>query len=237
MAARKVRGVGLSHFEVIAGGILLLLYLLVLPFIRAGLFRAAEHLLNTSISAHMENVICYYVLFVVTLVIFYGFIGRTTGYFFGNFVETLYAVGVGLVLFYGLNELLFRLSRALFGHQLNLNDYAISAQVHDAPRVTVLILVLIAPFIEEVLFRGYVFGGLKGHSAAAAYGASCFLFAFLHVWQFLGSGCFSLSGGILLIQYLAPAAVLAWAYDRSGNLWGSLLLHVVVNALHVWWAF
>ena len=139
MAARKVRGVGLSHFEIIAGGILLVLYLLVLPFIRAGLFRAVEHLFGTSISPQTENVIYYYVLFAVTLVIFYGFIGRSTGYFFGNFVETLYAVGVGLVLFYGLNEVLFRLSRALFGHQLNLNDYPISAQIHDAPKATVLI--------------------------------------------------------------------------------------------------
>ena len=102
--------------------------------------------------------------------------------------------------------------------------------------MTVLNLVLIAPFIEEVLFRGYVFGGLKGHGAPVAYGVSCFLFAFLHVWQFLGGGCFSLSGVILLIQYLAPAAVLAWAYDRSGNLWGSLLLHVIVNGMYAWWA-
>ena len=235
MAARKVRGVGLSHFEVIAGGILLVLYLLVLPFIRAGLFRAVEHLFGTSISPQTENVIYYYVLFAVTLVIFYGFIGRSTGYFFGNFVETLYAVGVGLVLFYGLNEVLFRLSRALFGHQLNLNDYPISAQIHDAPKAPVLILMIIAPCIEEVLFRGYIFGGLKGHGALAAYGASCALFAFLHVWQFLGEGCFSLSGVILLVQYLAPAAVLACVYDRSGNLWGPLLVHVIVNGMYVWW--
>ena len=237
MAGKKVRGVGLSHFEVIAGGILLLLYLLVLPFIRAGLFRAAEHLLGVSLSADTENRIYYYVLFAVTLVIFYSFVGRSTGYFFGNLVETLYAVGVGLVFFYGLNELLFRLSRAMFGHRLNLNDYAISAQVPDAPRVTVLILVFLAPFIEEVLFRGYIFGGLKGHGAFAAYGASCFLFALLHVWQFLGGGCLSLGGVLLLVQYLAPAAVLAWAYDCSGSLWGPLLLHIIVNGLHVWWAF
>ena len=144
-------------------------------------------------------------------------------------------MGVGLVLFYGLNEVLFRLSRALFGHQLNLNDYPISAQVHNAPRATVLILMIIAPFIEEVLFRGYIFGGLKGHGALAAYGASCALFAFLHVWQFLGGGCFSLSGVILLVQYLAPAAVLAYVYDRSGNLWGPLLVHVIVNGMYVWW--
>lgn len=235
MAGKTVRGVGLSHFETIAGGVLLLLYLLVLPFIRSGLFRAVEHLMGTELSPAAEHRIYYYVLFVVTLLIFYSFVGRSTGYFFGNFADTLYAAGVGLVAFYGLNELLFRVSRAVFGNQVNLNDYAISAQVNDAPRGTVLILIFLAPFIEEVLFRGYVFGGLKGHSRAVAYLVSCLLFSFLHVWQFLGGGVISPGGVLMLVQYLAPAAVLAWAYDFSGNLWGPLLLHVVVNLLHMWW--
>ena len=135
--------------------------------------------------------------------------------------------------FYGLNELLYRTAHVLFGHTLNLNDYAVSAQVDDAPRITLLIVVLIAPFIEEVLFRGYVFGSLKGHSRALAYVVSCVLFAFLHVWQFAGGGL-SFSRALLLVQYLVPGAVLAWSYDRSGNLWAPILIHMSANALHVW---
>ena len=233
MATKKVKGVSLTPFERIGGGVLFALYLLVLPFIRDGLFRAAEHLLGTTISRSAEYNLYYYILFVIILLVFYHYVGATTSYFFGTLTDTLAAAGTGLVFFYGLNELLYRTAHVLFGHTLNLNDYAVSAQVDDAPRITLLIVVLIAPFIEEVLFRGYVFGSLKGHSRALAYVVSCVLFAFLHVWQFAGGGL-SFSRVLLLVQYLVPGAVLAWSYDRSGNLWGPLLIHVAANALHVW---
>ena len=70
------------------------------------------------------------------------------------------------------------------GTAWNLNDVSISAQISGEPRTTVLIVVFLAPFIEEVLFRGYVFGSLRDHSRVVAYVVSCVLFAFLHVWQF-----------------------------------------------------
>lgn len=55
---------------------------------------------------------------------------------------------------YGLNELVYRLTRLLVNNHTNLNDSTISAQIHDAPRVTLLIVIFLAPFVEEVLFRG-----------------------------------------------------------------------------------
>ena len=56
---------------------------------------------------------------------------------------------------------------------------------------------------------------------------------FLHVWQFaVGSQSFGYL--VLMIQYLVPGLVLAWAYDRAGNLWGPILIHMSVNALSVW---
>ena len=51
--------------------------------------------------------------------------------------------------------------------------------------MTLLIVIFLAPFVEEVLFRGLVFGNLRGKSACGgATLVSCLLFALLHVWQF-----------------------------------------------------
>jgi membrane protease YdiL (CAAX protease family) len=86
--------------------------------------------------------------------------------------------------------------------------------------------------VEEVLFRGYIFGNIREHSRAVAYIASCLLFAFLHVWQFAFVS-HSLSYFLLMLQYLVPGLVLAWSYEHSGTLWGSVLLHAAVNALAV----
>ena len=40
---------------------------------------------------------------------------------------------------------------------------------------------------------------------------------------------------VFLAVAIVPAAVLAYVYDRSGNLWGPLLVHVIVNGMYVWW--
>ena len=53
-----------------------------------------------------------------------------------------------------------------------------------APRSTVLIVVFLAPVVEEALFRGYVFGNLREYSRGAAYLVSCLVFALIHVWPF-----------------------------------------------------
>ena len=100
----------------------------------------------------------------------------------------------------------------------------------SAPRMTVLIVVLLAPFVEEVLFRGLVFGCLKEKSRIFAYILSCALFAFLHVWTAAVSN-WDLGYLILMLQYLVPGLVFAWAYEHSGTLWTSILLHMLVNAL------
>ena len=127
----------------------------------------------------------------------------------------------------------YRLLGLLLDGRTNLNDVTISAQLGDAPRSTVLIVVFLAPFVEEVLFRGYLFGNLRQHSRWAAYAVSCLLFAFLHVWPFAVVER-DITYFLLMLQYLVPGLVLAWTYERSGTLWGSVLLHGVVNALSVW---
>lgn len=223
----------MSAGEQIAGTVFFVIYLLVLPFATMPLFDLAERLLGVSLSEGLRNTIYYYVLFTVTIVIFHGFLGRTSRHFADNLGGACRAVVVGLIALYGLNELAYRLTHVLLGNRTNLNDMTISAQVQDAPRTTLLIVVLLAPFVEEVLFRGLVFGNLKHKSRAVAYLLSCALFAFLHVWQFALVKQ-DITYFVLMLQYLVPGLVLAWAYEHSGSLWSSIGLHAAANALSVW---
>lgn len=230
--AKKKSAPYLSAGEQIAGTVFFLLYLLVLPLAAVPLFRLAGHLLGVTISPALQNTIYYYLLFAVAVLIFHGYLGRTTRAFFEDPARALRAVGLGIVAMYGLNELMYRLTATLLGSHTNLNDTAISAQIDAAPRTTLLIVILLAPFVEEVLFRGLVFGGLKSKGTVLAYAVSCALFAFLHVWQFALSS-HDVTYFALMLQYLVPGVVLCWTYDRAGTLWGSFLLHAAVNALSV----
>lgn len=219
--------------EQIAGTVLFVIYLLVLPFAAAPMFRLAERLLGISITASMEHMIYYYLLFAATVLIFHRFLARTTARLGERLGEACKTLLLGLIGMYGLNELSYRLSNLLFTNHTNLNDTAISAQINDAPRITLLIVVFLAPFVEEVLFRGLIFGNLKDKGRWVAYGVSCLLFAFLHVWQFAFRAQ-DVTYFVLMVQYLVPGVVLAWAYEHSGTLWTSIVLHGAVNALSTW---
>ena len=139
----------MSPGEQIAGTVFFVIYLVVLPFAAAPLFQLMERLLGTDISPSLQNAIYYYALFAVTLVIFHGFIGRTTRNFADNLGNACKFAAVGLIALYGLNELTYRLTRLVVDNRTNLNDSAISAQIHDAPRVTLLIVIFLAPFVER----------------------------------------------------------------------------------------
>ena len=223
----------MTYGEQIAGVVFFVIYLLVLPFVTNPLFDLAGRLLAVSISAAMRDVLYYYILFAVTIIIFHGFLARTSRHLMDNLGGACKTAAVGLVGLYGLNELVYRLTNLIFTNRTNLNDTTISAQIDDAPHMTLLIVIFLAPFVEEVLFRGLVFGNLKSRSRALAYVVSCLLFALLHVWQFAVVKQ-DVTYFLLMIQYLVPGLVLAWAYDHSGTLWASIGLHAAANALSVW---
>lgn len=232
MANRKSTSY-MTSSEQFAGGIFFVIYLLVLPFTVAPLFQLVERLLGASIPSSLQNAIYYYLLFAVTVILFHNFLLRTSRYLMKNLVACFQSIALGLIALYGLNELVYRLTNLIITNRVNLNDTTISAQIDHAPYTTLLIVIFLAPFVEEVLFRGLVFGNLRGKNRAAAYLISCLLFALLHVWQFAVVNQ-DITYFLLMLQYLVPGLVLAWVYDHSGTLWASIGLHAVANALAVW---
>lgn len=223
----------MTHTERVAGTVFFVIYLFVLPLLANKLFALAEVLLDTTIGESLRNVLFYYTLFAVTVLLFHNFIARTSSRFLDNLNRSLTTLFLGLLVFYGANELLYRVFNVLFDSHTNLNDMTIAAQINSAPRMTALIVIFLAPFVEEILFRGLVFGCLRERSRLVAYFVSCLLFALLHVWTFALSS-FDFSYLILMIQYLVPGLIFAWAFDHSGTLWTSILLHASVNALSLW---
>ena len=231
MAKKKETG-GLTRLEQVGGTVFFVFYLLLLPLAAGPARHAAEELLRRRISEELCGAAYYYGLFAVTAILFHSLLGKTTRRFLDNPALALKTAAAGIVAHYGLLELAARLGRAFADRSGNLNDSAISARTGSAPHMTLLIVIFLAPFVEEVLFRGLVFGGLKERSRLLAYAASCALFALLHVWQFAVANR-DPAYFALMVQYLIPGLVLAWAYDHAGTLWASIGLHAGVNALAV----
>ncbi len=88
--------------------------------------------------------------------------------------------------------------------------------------------IFLAPLVEEVLFRGVVFGRIRLKHRALAYIVSTILFAILHVWQFAVND-FGAHILIYAIYYIPSGLVLAWCYERSGTIWIPIFVHMTIN--------
>ena len=160
MAKRGI-STGMTRGEKLLGIGLLAVYLFVLPLTADPMFDGIGKLFGTSLSEGMRNAAYHYILFALTLLVFGGFMVRTTRVFLDHPGKVLGTAGIGLVAFYGCNEIVWRVLQMVSLPRANLNDQAILAQISAAPRSTILILVFLSPVVEEALFRGYVFGNLR----------------------------------------------------------------------------
>lgn len=228
---RGRRAAGLTGRERVLGGVLLACYLTVLPVLSGRVLDLAECLLGVSMGSGRRDALYYCGLFALTLAVFGGLWRRDAEALLARPGRGISSLALGLAGFYGLSGLSGALLERLgLGTAVNLNDAAVSARLGDAPESTILIVVFLAPVVEETLFREYVFGGLRERSRAAAYLVSCLLWALAHVWRYAAGDWRYL---LTAARYLAPGLVLAWTRERSGSLWGSALLHGIVNALAV----
>ena len=110
----------------------------------------------------------------------------------------------------------------------NVNDASITQLVQKEFTLIAMATVLLVPVAEELLYRGLIFGTLHGHSRFWAYAISCAAFAAIHVVGYVGQyDFFTLL--LCYVQYIAPGICLCWAYERSGNIFAPILMHIAVN--------
>lgn len=87
-------------------------------------------------------------------------------------------------------------------------------------------LVIVAPFAEEVLFRGYLFGKLRKHVPLwIAILVTSLLFGLVHFQWNVGVDVFALSIVLCLLRVV------------SGSLWPSILLHMMKNGIAFYFLF
>ena len=85
-----------------------------------------------------------------------------------------------------------------------------------------ILAVAVAPFAEELFFRGFVFGGLAGRWGP--------------VWAAVVSSLLFMAAHLEPISFpplFVLGLLLAWLYHRNGTLWAPILVHLSNNAIAV----
>ena len=128
-------------------------------------------------------------------------------------------VGCGLMLISVLFNGVYSAFLAVFGLRAQVDLVPIFAEL-SSPWWLLLAGIVVAPVVEELFFRGFVYAGLaERYSWRKAAVISSALFALIH----------------LQITAMVPIFILgyifAYLYRRSGSIWPAVLMHVSTNAL------
>ncbi|MGD9894872.1 MAG: lysostaphin resistance A-like protein [Dehalococcoidia bacterium] len=92
--------------------------------------------------------------------------------------------------------------------------------------LTLFLILAVAPFAEEMFFRGFIFHGMWSRIGfwPAAIGSG-FFFSLIHV------SSSDLIG--LIVPFTIIGALLAWIVKRTGSLWNAIAVHFLFNAVGV----
>lgn len=224
MYPRRNRQEKLTPGECVRGAALSVLYLSVFPFAMAWVQRTTGEELPVA----EANVVYYLISVMLVFLLFWRFLKRNFELLLDRLPENLFALLVGLA-----GAELFRALVTLLPCPVeNPNVYNYREQFLLSPGATTVILVVLMPIVEEMIFRGFLFGTVRRYSRGLAYVLSAGLFALYSVWQFVFScGAVDLRYLLLAGRYLPMALALSWCYDAGSSVWTAVLLHMAVNGL------
>jgi membrane protease YdiL (CAAX protease family) len=128
-------------------------------------------------------------------------------------------LGCGLMVLSFLFNLIYGRFLAIFNLRVQVDLAPIFAKL-SSPWWLLVAGVVIAPVVEEVFFRGFLFAGLwKKYSWQMAAVISSALFGFIHVQA------------TAIIPIFLLGYIFSYLYYRSHSIWPGILMHVTTNAL------
>jgi uncharacterized protein len=147
----------------------------------------------------------------------YGASWRTLG--LRKFTPVALGIGCGLmILSWGFN-LVYSLFLALFNARAQPDFSPIFADA-SFPWLILVAGAVIAPFVEEIIFRGFIFAGFKArYGWVKAAVLSSGLFAIIHFQP------------LAIIGIFLMGMIFAFLYHYSGSIWPAIIMHMSTNLL------
>ena len=187
-------------------------------------------LAGLKLSYSMENFLCFAANFLCAAIIFHRFWLASLKDIAGKGFEMIRTALIYFALYFAASALVNILIYNLDPGFSNANDEAIATIMYDNKLLISATVVLLVPPVEEVLYRGLIFGKLYNRSPLLGYLVSITAFAAIHVLSYIGSVpparlllCF--------LQYVPAGFCLARAYAVTGNLFTPILIHAMINMI------
>lgn len=214
----------MTKWEAILGKAYFLFQFFLLPWLLA----LGSTYLPVPLSDSALNAILFFINFLAVWGIFHKFLWHSLKYAVKRPVDTLIAAGMGFGIYYLGNILVSYLILFLSPDFFNVNDSNIAGMAQENYFLVALCVVVLVPVVEEVFYRGLIFGRIYSRNKWAGYIISVLCFAFIHIAGYIGLYDWK-TLGLCLIQYIPAGIGLAFAYQKSQTIWTSVLIHALVN--------
>jgi membrane protease YdiL (CAAX protease family) len=179
------------------------------------------------------NAIYYSIGFVLITVFMFKFLKASFHDLCDNKINTLKGILLGYLINLAMLYIVsIVLAVVLKGEIANPNNDAAIELAEIDPNIMTAISVFLAPFVEEVLFRGIAFGTIRNRSRILAYVVSALLFSVYHLFSYFLTEL-DWTVFIYALQYLPGSIALAWCYEKSRNIWGCIFLHMLINFVSI----
>lgn len=139
----------------------------------------------------------------------------------------IYGCLIGFAMLFGASIIGGLISTILGAKTDSQNQVLIESLAHAHPIIIVVTSVILAPIVEELLFRATLFGWLYELHPIVAHVLSAFLFGFLHIMDSVLSG--NVQEWIQIFAYLFMGGVLSFLYEKRNNICVPILSHMMNN--------
>ena len=219
----------MKRVESILGWVWLAVHIFILPYV-VRLLDLGLQSGGTQLSSEGLNILYFAISFVYLLCTMFRYLRYSSADLVKNVMDTLRALLFGFLQRLCTWLLNWIVTGNLVLSTASLSEMIASSRLNEG--VSVWVAALLAPVVEEVLFRGVAFGTLRKTSRLLAYVVSILLFALYFLWEELLGG-FAWSDLLYVLRYVPAGFVLAWCYEKSRTIIGPILLHILFNFVSV----
>ena len=186
-----------------------------------------------TLNAAQINFTTYFITAAASVYVLRSFLKRNLLPVLARPIFTVYYACLGYLAQLAMGSLLAVGIYAIAADFINLNDETVGAMLQGDPRLIIFTVVVLAPIVEECLYRGLLFRGIYDRSPILAWSLSVGLFAASHVVGYLGLYS-PLALAISFVQYLPAGIVLCITYQKTGTIMGPMLTHAIINFMAVY---
>ncbi len=211
------------------GWVFFLLYLTVLPWLSTVLQRVIFG--DAETPAAQVNLVYYGILLLLSLLLFGRTLKNDLGELWDWLPENLLSLLVSLAVAGALHLLV---SRVPFPVKDPISLQYLE-EFHASPVPTLVLILVFIPLVEEILYRGFLYGQLRNYSRPLAMVAVTVFYAANTVWRYAweaGDPRYLL----LTLLYLPMSAALTLCQESGGSVWTTALLHAGLNGFILWTA-